>query len=59
MTHMIGYNFDALAHSLYTRSSLDPQDTEAGKYYSYKTSIILFHETCFSSPEPKAQDEVL
>ena len=25
--------FGALAHSLYTRDSLDPRDTEAWKYY--------------------------
>ena len=33
MTRRIGYIFGALAHSLYTRNSLDPQDTEAWKYY--------------------------
>ena len=33
MTHRIGYIFGALAHSLYTRNSLDPQDTEAWKYH--------------------------
>ena len=31
MTRRLGYNFGALAHSLYTRNSLDPQDTEAWK----------------------------
>ena len=33
MTRRIGYIFGALAHSLYTRNSLDPKDTEAWKYY--------------------------
>ena len=33
MTRRIGYFSGALAHSLYTRNSLDPQDTEAWKYY--------------------------
>ena len=33
MTRRIGYIFGALAHSLCTRNSLDPQDTEAWKYY--------------------------
>ena len=33
MTRRIGYNFGALAHSLYTRNSLEPQDTEAWQYY--------------------------
>ena len=28
----IGYIFGGLAHSLYTRNSLDPKDTEALKY---------------------------
>ena len=33
MARRIVYTFGALAHSLYTRNSLDPQDTEAWKYY--------------------------
>ena len=33
MSRRIGYIFGALAHSLYTRNSLHPQDTEALKYY--------------------------
>ena len=33
MTRRIGYIFGALAHSLYTKNSLDPQDTEAWNYY--------------------------
>ena len=33
MTRWIGYMFGTQAHSLYTRNSLDPQDTEAWKYY--------------------------
>ena len=33
MTRRIGYIFGALAHSLYTRNSLDPNDSEALKYY--------------------------
>ena len=33
MTRRIGYIVGALAHSLYTRNSLDQQDTEAWKYY--------------------------
>ena len=33
MTRRKGDIFGALAQSLYTRSSLDPQDTEAWKYY--------------------------
>ena len=33
MTRRVGYIFGALAHSLYTRNSLDPQSTEVWKYY--------------------------
>ena len=33
MTRRIGYIFGALAHSLYTRNSLDPKYTDAWKYY--------------------------
>ena len=33
MTRRIGYIFGAIAYSLYARNSLDPQDTEAWKYY--------------------------
>ena len=33
MNRRIGCIFGALAHILYTRNSLDPQDTEAWKYY--------------------------
>ena len=33
MTCRIGYIFVALAHSLYTRTSLDSKDTETWKYY--------------------------
>ena len=29
MNSRIGYIFDGLVHSVYTRNSLDPQDTEA------------------------------
>ena len=33
MTRRIGHIFGALGHSLYTRNSLDPLDTEAWKHY--------------------------
>ena len=33
MTRWTGYIFGALAHSLYTRNSLDPKYTEAWIYY--------------------------
>ena len=34
MNSRIGYIFGAFAHALYTRNILDPQDTDAWKYFN-------------------------
>ena len=49
MTSRIGYIVDALAHSLYTRNSLDPRDTEAWK-------ILLFEPTPATTVAPSPSE---
>ena len=55
MTRRIGYVSGAQAHSLYTRNSLDPKDTEAWKYHYFEAVLTSTLHLCFEQKFEKYQ----